>query len=270
VFPIGRGCGVSEDEAFEAKVAELARQHARSAKEAFERKAAESRRLRERVEAVMRQLPVLEASENRIRALASEVGFAARGDYAVSRGDKAAIRALDTLIKELEKVRETLNTLPLEAENALEKTGGYSFAEGMTLENFARVNAAKEALEAKPVEKRAGRPELRLPAEVAREALHAYEVLTGKWAGVTTDAYKEGYPRSGEFLVFLTEIFEVLEITASPVSQAKKVAADKSAHRKFINDTITEAITKAFKDYEPPPPLKTNVRSKQKSPRRKG
>jgi hypothetical protein len=261
---------VSEDEAFEAKVAELARQHARSAEEAFERTVAESRRLRERVEAVMRQLSVLEASEGRVSDLSLDVVIAARGDYAVSRGDKAAIRALDTLIKELEKVRETLNTLPLEAEDALEKTGGYSFAEGMTLENFARVNAAKEALEAKPVEKRAGRPELRLPAEVAREALHAYEVLTGKWAGVTTDTYKEGYPRSGEFLVFLTEIFEVLEITASPASQAKKVVADEAARPKVNIDLVIEAVTEAVKNYEPPPPLKTNVRSKQKSPRQKG
>jgi len=86
---------------------------------------------------------------------------------------------------------------------------------------------ARDKLKAKPEKKRAGRPEERLAAEVSRAVLRAYEILTGKRAGITTSALEEGYPRSGEFLDFLTEIFKALEIQASPDSQAKKVRAGR-------------------------------------------
>jgi hypothetical protein len=222
--------------------------------EAFERKVNELRKQIDRIEAVMRQLPLLPEQEEHVRGLSSNVVVAARGDYAVSRGDKAAIRALDTLSKKLRELWDIFNVLPLEAEQALKETGGLGLVE-IPFEDLVRqAETAKERLKAKPEKKKAGRPEARLAAEVAREALSAYEMLTGKWAGVTTDAHKEGHPRSGAFLHFLTEIFGALKITASPDSQAKKVTADKSAHRKFSEDAITEAFTEVFKDYVPPDP----------------
>ncbi len=194
-------------------------------------------------EAVLRSLPVPPKCErpirdnlgylNRekhIRAYAENLSLVAESDYAVPRGDKASIRALDTLNKHLAKARETLAALPLEAENALERTGGYSVASQWTLEDFARrVEAAKELLEAKPIKKLAGRPESRQAFEVACEARRAYEWLTNKQAGITTSATERGHPCSGEFLDFVTEIFRAFEIKASPVSQAKKALARRDA-----------------------------------------
>jgi hypothetical protein len=216
--------------------------------EAFERKVNELRKQIDRIEAVMRQLPLLPEQEEHVRGLSSNVVVAARGDYAVSRGDKAAIRALDTLSKKLRELWDIFNVLPLEAEQALKETGGLGLVE-IPFEDLVRqAETAKERLKAKPEKKKAGRPEARLAAEVAREALFAYEMLTGKWAGVTTDAHKEGHPRSGAFLHFLTEIFGALKITASPDSQAKKAVADRTAHPKIAIDAVNEA----FKYYIPP------------------
>jgi len=209
----------------------------------FTKRVKDIRKQRERLEAVLRSLPVPPECEqpikddlgylNRemhIRAYAENLSLVAGSDYAVPRGDKASIRALDTLSKHLAKVRETLAALPLEAENALERTGGYSVASQWTLDDFARrVEAAKELLEAKPIKKLAGRPESRQAFEVACEARRAYEWLTNKQAGITTSATERGHPRSGEFLDFLTEIFKVLNIKASPVSQAKKALANRTA-----------------------------------------
>ena len=154
--------------------------------------------------------------------------MAARGHYRVSRGDKAGISGLDLLIRHLRKVRDIIDDLPLEAEEYLERVGAYNHP--LPLEYFERrALAAKERLEEKPLKKRGGRPESKQAFEVAREALYAYEVLTGTRAGITTSATEEGHPRSGAFLDFLAEIFKALDITASAESQAKKAIANRTS-----------------------------------------
>jgi hypothetical protein len=176
---------------------------------------------------------------------------ASMNDYAVSRGDMAAIRALDTLAKQLTKAGETLAAVPLEAEDALMRAGGYSIFGQSTFEEFAlRVKAAKELLEAKPVKKRAGRLESRRAAEVSMEALRSYEWLTNKLAGITTSATERGHPCSGEFLDFVTEIFGTLGIKASPVSQAKKALACRGAPwRPDDYEDVVGAVEMALADY---------------------
>ena len=95
----------------------------------FIKRVEDIRKQRERLEAVLRSLPVPPECEqpikddlgylNReehIRAYAENLSLVAESDYAVPRGDKASIRALDTLSKHLAKVRETFAALPLEAE----------------------------------------------------------------------------------------------------------------------------------------------------------
>lgn len=185
-------------------------------------------RLCDRIEAVMRQLPLDARSEKHVDDRVLRLVMVATSDYAIPRGDKAALRALETLGKQFAKTLETFRKLPLEAEEALQSTGGYSVCNDLTFEDLARrVEAAKERLKARPVEKRGGRPESRHAAEVSREVLRAYEWLTNKRAGIITSATGEGYPRRGEFLDFLTEIFKAVDIKASPVSQAKNAIATR-------------------------------------------
>ncbi len=95
---------------------------------AFTKRVEDLRRKRERLEAVLRSLPVppeceqpikdplnylnRENREKHIRAYATNICMVAEGDYPVSRGDKAAIRALDMLSKQLTKVQRMADVSP--------------------------------------------------------------------------------------------------------------------------------------------------------------
>lgn len=242
---------MTKDEAFERKVAELAKQDALAESETFEREVSEMRGQCERVEAVMCRLPLLPDSEKFTGDFAGNVVLAAQGHYPVSRGHKAAIDELDKLRRHLVRTQKLFAELSFEADEALKRVGAYQFVdEGALVTCARRVDVAKEGVKAVPDKKRAGRPLSRREAEVAREALRAYETLTGKKAGVTTSPTDVGHPRSGEFLTFVTEIFEACEIEASADNQAKKTLRTRppSYHE------IKRACDAAFSGYVPPDP----------------
>ena len=89
-----------------------------------------------------------------------------------------------------------------------------------------RALLAKERLESKPGKKGSGRPPKYRAADVAGRALGCYEALTGKRAGVSTNPWTSA--RGGPFLRFLTDVFKVLGIKASPDDQAKRAVERRS------------------------------------------
>ena len=82
----------------------------------------------DRIEAVMRQLPLDARSEKHVDDRVLRLVMVATSDYAIPRGDKAAIRALETLGKQFAKTLETLRNLPLEAERLFIGRGVIQFA----------------------------------------------------------------------------------------------------------------------------------------------
>jgi hypothetical protein len=74
-----------------------------------------------------------------------------------------------------------------------------------------------------------GRPEKHHAKEVTKHAAEAYESLTAKPATYTTDW--ETSEIGGEFVHFLSRLFEVLHINASAKTQAKNFARAKNTAR---------------------------------------
>lgn len=228
--------------------------------EDFTRELEELSKRVQQVEGLMRQLPLLPERRGRTRDLACDLIAVARNYYRFARGDKAAIRALHLLSEQLQKARHMINDLPAEAERVFDEAlGGIPFSE-FEFERYAQhATNAKKRLEAKSVKKRGGRPESRAAFQVSRYALRAYETLTGKRAGITTNATERGHPRSGEFLNFLTGILKACDISASPASQAKKALAERASP--FMPDDYPALLAQALEDYKPP-----RLADKQKTP----
>ena len=147
------------------------------------------------------------------------------------RGDKKAIRQLDKWARNLKTTRDGFEGLSQEAFRALCEVPpgpeiGFDIGEWPLTAILAGLREqallAKANLKSKPVKKRAGAPPHHRAAEVANRALGCYEALTGKPAGVTVDPYRDKNLRTGEFLDFLTDVFFVLGIRASPEYQAEQ------------------------------------------------
>jgi hypothetical protein len=194
-----------------------------------------------RVEPVLRSLSLRPEMEDFIHDMAVMLvwnGPTGEPPPAKTRGDKAAIRELDRLVKQIEAVQASVGDLSKEAGAALAADWRYPLTTDeeeshqdytvlgspigrIILEGF-KIHAirAKARLEAKHVKARAGRT-IDVPlGTLSVLAMLIYETLTGKRATVTVDPTKRGNPRSGEFLDFLAALFNVMEIKASPQAQA--------------------------------------------------
>lgn len=77
-----------------------------------------------------------------------------------------------------------------------------------------------------------GAPKKEIAAIVTDQAAWAFKQLSGKPPSITTPTL--GGKAHSEFLTFLKEIFDILEIEASPESQAKKWLKATNALRKAM------------------------------------
>ncbi len=66
----------------------------------------------------------------------------------------------------------------------------------------------------------------------ARAVYAVFEKITGKKPSVTTNPYLYGNPASGPFLEFVKDVFETLEIKASPETWARKVCKENNTRQK--------------------------------------
>ena len=195
----------------------------------------------QRMEAAIRKLPILPDKEPLVPKAAALV--TASADLRLydlqhrPRGDKKAIRQLDKLARNLKTPRIVLKASRKRRFERFcdEPPGpevGLDIADipvGAILAGLReQALLAKAHLEAKPVKKRAGAPPDHRAAEVANRALGCYEALTGKLAGVTVDPHRDKNLRTGEFLDFLTDVFFVLGISASPEYQAEQAKERRS------------------------------------------
>jgi hypothetical protein len=189
----------------------------------------------QQMEAAIRKLPILPDKEPFVPEAAALVATSAYFcmDALPPRGDAAAIRELDKLAKHLAATIDCLNNFPEEAFQALrdEPDGleaDLEFGdEIMALTLFRRrALLAKARLEAKPVKKGGGRRPDYKAADVAERALGCFEALTSKPAGVSTNPWTS--ERGGPYLRFLTDVFNVLGMKASPEAQAKRAVQKRS------------------------------------------
>ncbi len=90
----------------------------------------------------------------------------------------------------------------------------------------------------KPEAKKPGRPEKLAAAQIGREAMEVFRDFTGKYPSKTVNPYMRGNPASGKILEFLSALFEILEIHASPeavfqqISKTKRQKEKKTKKRK--------------------------------------
>lgn len=79
---------------------------------------------------------------------------------------------------------------------------------------------------------RKGRPEKLAAAEIGREVMEVFRDFTGKYPSKTVDPYIPGNPASGKILKFLSALFEILEIHASPESVFQQISKTKRQKEK--------------------------------------
>jgi hypothetical protein len=205
--------------------------------------------LAQRMEAAIRKLPILPGQQRYVRRAAELLvispSFAKNSPKSPPRGDKAAIRELDELASLMADSIDCCRNLSSEALRALSEElpgpeikfdlGSYpiqSIFAGLREQALL----AKAQLEAKPVKKGSGRPPNAIARGVTDIALSCYEAMTGKRAGVSTDPWTQ--QRGGPFLRFLRDVFDVLGIKDSVVSQAKTVVKERSMHGGMFNVTL--------------------------------
>ena len=201
----------------------------------------------QRMEAIVRKLPISPEKEELASDAAELVVTSAYiNEEHPPRGDKAAISSLGKLAKHFQAIVSCLQDLPQEAFQALfdeldNSEIGFDYEHRILALVALRdaTVAAKARLEAKTTKKKGGAPTKYRAANVAQIALGCYEALTSSSAGVTVHSIATGHPRSGEFLEFLTDVFDVLGIRASPSSQASQAIAKRSIDGKAFMATLS-------------------------------
>jgi hypothetical protein len=214
--------------------------------------------VKEKVVPILERLPVLDAQRQHLDWNADMIVMA----FVVSRtgdiprrqlgGTAKAQRMLAKLRDSLNEVAICINTMPLEAHEALDKQiaiardrckenearGMYSWRDRVYNQlifddlalTMARCSeAARLSIAECPVQTSARKPRKNAAAAVTRRARDAYELLTGKRATVSTDAMQDGHPASGQFLELISELFEVLGIRASAEAQVRAALKEKRA-----------------------------------------
>lgn len=171
-------------------------------------------------------------------------------------GTPKAASLLAELRDKLVQVAQAIDTLPIEGQAALneavkaiaarrvanEAKGQFSLRDhapdplafAVTATVMAEATtAALDAVQAGP-QTHGHKPPKRFAAAVADRAVLLFEQITGKTAGVTTDPVGAGHKAGGAFLAFVTDLFEVLGIDASPESQVRAAIARAKSPRRLV------------------------------------
>ncbi len=158
-------------------------------------------------------------------------------------GIAKAARSLEDLRDTLVKAVEIIRRMPIEAQDALrsevnaasqirkqnEKDGIFRKSDtvlgAVVFDIYAvalagAVERARQSLPERQPQEVGIKPRKYAASDVAREAAELYDHLTGKPATITTST--QTATAQGKFLDFVTGLFEVLEINASPEAAARK------------------------------------------------
>lgn len=183
-----------------------------------------------RIASVLEGLPVLEEMRPRINQQANRLAWVFELSVAFGERPAAQLAGEKKAAAEVDK----LAALAIEFANHVDRMHRNSLAvfEGADCRHPMRLAeqlwkvaevAAKTSLQPQ-----ASRPRKAVAAETAKQALIAYKLLTGKKATITVPAL--GGKARGTFLKFVTELFAVLDIKASPENWARN--AIESLRRK--------------------------------------
>ena len=210
---------------------------------------------------VLARLPVLEEQKPLIESAALELAtvYVLYGTQDAPRarfgGSRKAARLLAELRDQLFDVYNTIYTMPVEAHSAIgterasaeehrkknEARGVHQISDRVPHPlNFAAgalalasaADSARLILIADPNPKRPGRPKKNAAIGITRRALYVYERLTGKRATVITKSYLNGHKSGGQFLEFLVDLFDALEIQASAEAQGRAAVTARKKRSK--------------------------------------
>lgn len=182
----------------------------------------------ERVEAVLRRLPVLPDREATIAKEALRLAITSISKTndlprAQETGTRKAVSELVTLAKAARRLRKIARKMHRTSLAQLEAIPDAPppllLAHDMAMLSTACETAVDTLRAQQHVTAPKGRPIKNGAAIVTREAISAYQRLTGKVATITVNP--DNHVSHAPFLDFLSELFEALDIDASAESQAR-------------------------------------------------
>lgn len=215
-----------------------------------------------RVAAVLSRLPARpEIDAQAIEEIAGvivsayAIGAASEAPYLRSGGSAKAQKDLKQLLRKLVETHNLINSMPTEAHDALHaeiELAQLHRDENRAAGRFRRIDEVRPAhllatevhgfalAVSRAIERVADGPQA--PAMgaakkstaflVADQGLWAFEEITGTRATITVDSMKSGNPASGNWISFLADLFDALQIKASAQSQARAAIDAKKGRQK--------------------------------------